>query len=171
MHFTGLLGLIFILAAAYLFSTNRKAINPRVIGWGIALQFLFAVIVLKFSYGQRFMQAAGDVVNRLLSYADAGSRFVFGSLADPACPAAFVFAFKVLTTIIFISAFFALLYFLGIMQLIIRGAAWVMTRLMGVSGAESLDVAASIFMGQTEAPLTIRPFIPKLTQSELMTVM
>lgn len=171
MHLTGLLGIILILAACYLFSTDRRALNPRIVAWGIGLQFLFAFIVLRFSYGQRFMQGAGDVVNRLLSYADAGSRFVFGSLADPAGPAAFVFAFKVLPTIIFISAFFALLYYLGIMQVIIRGAAWVMTRLMGVSGAESLDVAASIFMGQTEAPLTIRPFIPKLTHSELMTVM
>jgi concentrative nucleoside transporter, CNT family len=171
MHLTGLLGIVLILATCYLFSTTRRAINPRVIAWGIALQFLFAFIVLRFSYGQLFMQRAGDVVNRLLSYADVGSRFVFGSLADPAGPAAFVFAFKVLPTIIFISAFFALLYYLGIMQIIIRGAAWLMTRLMGVSGAESLDVAASIFMGQTEAPLTIRPFIPKLTHSELMTVM
>lgn len=171
MHLTGLLGVLFILAACFVFSTDRRSINPRVIAWGIALQFLFALIVLRSSYGQRFMQAAGDVVNRLLSYADVGSRFVFGSLADPAGPAAFVFAFKVLPTIIFISAFFALLYYLGVMQVIIRAAAWVMTRLMGVSGAESLDVAASIFMGQTEAPLTIRPFIPKLTQSELMTVM
>jgi CNT family concentrative nucleoside transporter len=171
MHLIGLLGVLLILAACFVFSTDRRSINPRVIAWGIALQFLFALIVLRFSYGQRFMQAAGDVVNRLLSYADVGSRFVFGSLADPAGPAAFVFAFKVLPTIIFISAFFALLYYLGIMQVIIRAAAWVMTRLMGVSGAESLDVAASIFMGQTEAPLTIRPFIPKLTRSELMTVM
>jgi concentrative nucleoside transporter, CNT family len=171
MHLTGLLGILFILGAAYALSSNRKAVNLRIIGWGIGLQFLFAWIVLRFSFGQRFMQAAGDKVNQLLGYADVGSSFVFGSLASPAGPAGFVFAFKVLPTIIFISALFAMLYFLGIMQIIIRGAAWVMTRLMGVSGAESLDVAASIFMGQTEAPLTIRPFISKLTESELMTVM
>ena len=172
MHLTGILGIILILGAAYLFSTDRKALNWKIVGWGITLQFLFAYIVLRFEAGQYFMQQAGDVVNKLLSYANVGSRFVFGAqLTDPAGPAGFVFAFRVLPTIIFISAFFALLYYLGIMQLIIRGAAWVMTRLMGVSGAESLDVAASIFMGQTEAPLTIRPFIPKLTNSELMTIM
>ena len=172
MHLTGLLGIALILTAAFFFSTNRKAFNFKILGWGIALQFLFAFIVLRFPYGQMFMQRAGDVVNKLLSYADVGSSFVFGEqLTNPGGPAGFVFAFRVLPTIIFISAFFALLYYIGVMQLIIRGAAWIMTRLMGVSGAESLDVAASIFMGQTEAPLTIRPFIPKLTNSELMTVM
>jgi CNT family concentrative nucleoside transporter len=171
MRLTGLLGLVVILAAAYLFSTARKVINTRIIAYGIGLQFFFAVLVLKFSLGQRVMQAAGNVVNRLLSFANDGSTFVFGSLADPSAPAGFVFAFRVLPTIIFMAAFFAVLYYFGIMQLIIKGAAWVMTRLMGVSGAESLDVAASIFMGQTEAPLTIRPFLSKLTNSELMTVM
>ena len=171
MHLTGLLGIAIILGACYAFSTDRKAINWKVMGWGVALQFLFAWIVLKFEYGQRFMQGAGNVVNTLLSYSEAGATFVFGSLARPDGPAAFVFAFRVLPTIIFIAAFFAVLYYIGLMQLIIQGAAWFMTRIMGVSGAESLDVAASIFMGQTEAPLTIRPFISKLTRSELMTVM
>lgn len=110
-------------------------------------------------------------MNKLLSYASVGAQFVFGTLADPAGKAGFVFAFFVLPTIIFIAAFFAVLYHFGIMQAIIRAAAWVMVRLMGVSGAESLSVAASTFMGQTEAPLTIRPFISKLTQSELLTIM
>src|SRR5207302_10371899 len=171
MRFIGLLGIAVILTLCWLFSTNRKAANLRIVAWGIGLQFFFAWIVLRFTFGQRVMAAAGDKVNQLLGYADIGSDFVFGSLAHPDRPAGFIFAFKVLPTIIFISAFFALLYYLGIMQIIIRGAAWLMTRLMGVSGAESLDVAASIFMGQTEAPLTIRPFLGKLTQSELMTVM
>jgi concentrative nucleoside transporter, CNT family len=110
-------------------------------------------------------------VEWLLGFAQAGASMVFGSLADPGAPAGFIFAFRVLPTIIFMAAFFALLYYIGIMQVIIKGAAWLMTRIMGVSGAESLDVAASIFMGQTEAPLTIRPFLSRLTQSELMTVM
>lgn len=170
-HLTGLLGLVIILGLAYAFSTARKVVSFRVIGWGIGLQFLFAYLVLNFKYGQIAMSKAGDVVNKLLSFANDGSSFVFGSLADPTAPAGFVFAFRVLPTIIFMAAFFAVLYYFGIMQLIIKGAAWVMTRLMNVSGAESLDVAASIFMGQTEAPLTIRPFISKLTQSELMTIM
>jgi CNT family concentrative nucleoside transporter len=171
MRLTGVLGILVILGACYAFSANRKAIKLKIILWGIGLQFLFAFIVLKFSYGQRFMQAAGDTVNKLLSYAQVGAQFVFGSLANPAGNAGFVFAFYVLPTIVFMAAFFAVLYYFGIMQFVIKWVAKFMTWIMGVSGAESLDVAASIFMGQTEAPLTIRPFIPKLTRSELMTVM
>jgi CNT family concentrative nucleoside transporter len=171
MRLTGVLGILVILGACYAFSTNRKAIKLKIILWGIALQFLFAYIVLKFSYGQRFMQTAGDAVNKLLSYAQVGAQFVFGSLGNPAGNAGFVFAFYVLPTIIFMAAFFAVLYYFGIMQFVIKWVAKFMTWVMEVSGAESLDVAASIFMGQTEAPLTIRPFLPKLTRSELMTIM
>jgi CNT family concentrative nucleoside transporter len=171
MRLTGLLGIIVILGACYAFSTNRKAIKPKIVLWGIGLQFLFALIVLKSSYGQLFMQSAGSAVNKLLSYAQAGAEFMFGALANPGGPAGFVFAFYVLPTIVFIAAFFAVLYYLGVMQFIIKWVAKGMTYVMGVSGAESLDVAASIFMGQTEAPLTIRPFIPRLTRSELMTIM
>jgi CNT family concentrative nucleoside transporter len=170
-HLTGILGILGILGACYLFSTDRKAVKWRIVAWGIALQLLFAVIVLKFQFGQAFMKAAGDAVTTLLGYAFDGASFVFGDLASPTGKAGFVFAFAILPTIIFMAAFFAVMYHFGIMQVIIRGAAWVMTRVMGVSGAESLNVAASIFMGQTEAPLTIRPFLPKLTRSELMTVM
>jgi CNT family concentrative nucleoside transporter len=111
------------------------------------------------------------VVNRLLSYAFVGSEFVFGDLGKQGSHLGFYFAFQVLPTIIFIAAFFAVLYHYGVMQFVIKVAAWIMTRVMGASGAESLNVAASIFMGQTEAPLTIRPFLPDLTRSELMTVM
>jgi CNT family concentrative nucleoside transporter len=171
MRLTGLLGILIILGACYAFSTNRKAIKLKIVAWGVGLQFLFALIVLKFTYGQRFMAGAGGAVNKLLSYAQAGATFMFGSLADPAGPVGFVFAFYVLPTIVFIAAFFAVLYYLGVMQFIIKWVAKAMTAVMGVSGAESLDVAASIFMGQTEAPLTIRPFIAKLTQSEMMTIM
>src|SRR5205807_939776 len=110
-------------------------------------------------------------VSKLLGYSAAGAEFVFGALGKPAPPVGFVFAFQVLPTIIFISAFFALLYYVGIMQLVIRFFAWLMKRTMGVSGVESLNVAASIFMGQTEAPLTIRPLLPECTKSELMTIM
>ncbi len=170
-HLTGILGILVILGACWAFSTNRKAVKWKIVVWGVCLQLLFAFIVLKFQWGQDVMQTAGAAVNRLLSFAQVGASFVFGSLADPGGPSGLVFAFYVLPTIIFMAAFFAVLYHFGIMQAIIKGAAWVMTRLMGVSGAESLDVAASIFMGQTEAPLTIRPFLEKLTRSELMTVM
>ena len=168
---TGLFGILALLGGCYLFSSQRQAVKWKIIAWGIGLQLLFAVIVLKFQWGQNAMSAAGAAVNTLLSYAFVGASFVFGPLADPAGKDGFVFAFAILPTIIFMASFFAVLYHFGIMQVIIRGAAWVMTRLMGVSGAESLNVAASIFMGQTEAPLTIRPFLPKLTESELMTVM
>jgi concentrative nucleoside transporter, CNT family len=170
-QWTGILGILAILGACWMFSTNRKAIKWRIVAWGVGLQLLFALIVLKFDWGQRAMSAAGDAVNTLLGYATVGATFVFGPLADPVGKDGFVFAFAILPTIIFMAAFFAVLYHFGVMQIIIRGAAWVMTRLMGVSGAESLDVAASIFMGQTEAPLTIRPFLDKLTRSEMMTVM
>jgi concentrative nucleoside transporter, CNT family len=170
-RFTSILGIAAILGGCYAFSTDRKAVKWKIVAWGVGLQLLFGFVVLKFVWGQEAMSFAGDKVKALLDYALVGASFVFGSLADPGASAGFVFAFVVLPTIVFMAAFFALLYHLGVMQVIIKGAAWVMTRLMGVSGAESLDVAASIFMGQTEAPLTIRPFLSRLTRSEMMTVM
>jgi concentrative nucleoside transporter, CNT family len=170
-RFTGVLGLITMLGLAYLFSTDRKAIKLKAVLWGVGLQLVFAVFVLKFEIGRRLFEKAGFLVNRLLSFSYIGSEFVFGEIGKKISSLGFSFAFQVLPTIIFIAAFFALLYHIGVMQLIIRAAAWIMTRVMGVSGAESLNVAASIFMGQTEAPLTIRPFLSKLTKSELMCVM
>jgi CNT family concentrative nucleoside transporter len=169
-RFTGILGLLTILGLAYAFSTNRRAIRLKTVAWGLGLQFVFAIFVLRIDAGRLAFQKAGDAVTTLLSYAYAGSHFVFGDLAKPGSQLGY-FAFGVLPTVIFIAAFFAVLYHFGVMQIIIRIFAWVMTRVMGASGAESLNVAASIFMGQTEAPLTIRPFLPDLTRSELMTVM
>jgi len=171
IRLTGLIGIIGVVALAYAFSTNRHAIRLRTILWGLGLQLVFAIIVLRWTFGQRIMAVAGAGVTKLLSYSAAGAEFVFGSLGKASTSTGFIFAFQVLPTIIFISAFFALLYYLGVMQLIIRFFAWLMKRTMGVSGVESLDVAASIFMGQTEAPLTIRPFLPECTRSELMTIM
>jgi concentrative nucleoside transporter, CNT family len=171
IRLTGLIGIVCIVALAYAFSTDRRAIRVRTIIWGLGLQFVFAVLVLRWTFGQRLMASAGAGVTQLLSYASAGSEFVFGSLGRPGQPVGFVFAFQVLPTIIFISAFFAVLYYIGVMQIIIRFFAWLMKLTMKVSGVESLDVAASIFMGQTEAPLTIRPFLPECTRSELMTIM
>ncbi len=170
-RFTGVLGLITMIGLAYLFSTDRKAIKLKAVLWGVGLQLVFAVFVLKFEIGRRLFEKAGFLVNKLLSFSYIGSEFVFGEIGKKASSLGFSFAFQVLPTIIFIAAFFALLYHIGVMQLVIRAAAWIMTRVMGVSGAESLNVAASIFMGQTEAPLTIRPFLSKLTKSELMCVM
>src|SRR6202051_3226999 len=169
-RFTGILGLLTMLGLAYAFSTNRRAINKKTVVWGLGLQVLFAIFVLKVEIGRVLFQKAGDAVNRLLSYAFVGSKFVFGELGAQGSSMGFVFAFQVLPTVIFISAFFAVLYHYGVMQFIIRQMAKVMIG-MGASGAQSLDVAASIFMGQAEAPLTIRPYLPTLTRSELMTVM
>ncbi|MFZ0773279.1 MAG: NupC/NupG family nucleoside CNT transporter [Candidatus Sulfotelmatobacter sp.] len=169
-RFTGILGLLTMLGLAYAFSTNRRAIRLKTVAWGLGLQLAFAVCVLRIEAGRNAFQKAGDAVAKLLSYAHAGSHFVFGDLANPGSQLGYV-AFGVLPTVIFIAAFFAVLYHFGIMQIVIRIFAWVMTRVMGASGAESLNVAASIFMGQTEAPLTIRPFLSDLTRSELMTVM
>jgi len=169
-RFTGILGLLAMLGLAYAFSTDRKAIRMKTVAWGLGLQFVFAVFVLKVDAGRALFQAAGNYVTKLLSYAYFGSHFVFGDLANPGSQFGY-FAFGVLPTVIFIAAFFAVLYHYGIMQAIIKVAAIIMTRVMGASGAESLNVAASIFMGQTEAPLTIRPFLKDLTRSELMTVM
>jgi CNT family concentrative nucleoside transporter len=167
---TGLLGLVSILALCYLLSTNRRLIRLRLLLWGLGLQFTFAFLVLKTGFGRLF-QAASVAVNALLEYAEEGSRFVFGPLGAKDGPFGVVFAFQVLPIVIFIASLFAILYYLGIMQHVIRWMAWLMQRVMGASGAESTNVAASIFMGQTEAPLTIRPFLPRMTESELFTVM
>ena len=169
-RFTGLLGLIVFLALAYAFSTNRRAIRWRTVAWGLGLQILFAFLVIKWTFGQTILRTASNAVTALLAHAVDGSSMVFGPLGTPGNPLA-VFAFAVLPTIIFISAFFALLYHIGFMQQVIRVVAWIMQRTMGTSGAESTNVAASIFMGQTEAPLTIRPFLAGATRSELMTIM
>src|SRR5581483_5221747 len=172
-RFVGVLGIAVLLVLAYVFSTDRKAIQLRTVAWGLGLQLGLGFFVLRSSTGSSIFAFLGAGANKLLSFSYAGSTLVFGDLGLPKefSKLGFSFAFQVLPTIIFIAALFAVLYHLGVMQLIIRGAAWLMTRVMGASGAESLSVAASIFMGQTEAPLTIRPFLPELTQSELMTVM
>jgi CNT family concentrative nucleoside transporter len=174
-----------ILGIAYLCSMNRRAINWMTVAWGLGLQIVFALIVLKTSVGQRVFSTLGDGINKLLGFAGVGAAFVFGplgnstiwgramtsALGSEGAQYAVIFAFQVLPTIIFIAALFAILYYYGIMQIVVRVFAVLMHRVMRASGAESLNVAASIFMGQTEAPLTIRPYLPEMTQSELMTVM
>jgi CNT family concentrative nucleoside transporter len=180
-----LTGLIVILAIAYAFSTNRRAIDRRTVAWGLSLQILFALIVLKTEAGRVVFQKLAAVINHLLDFAFVGSSFVFGPLGSKTvwpqimtkilgpdgAQYGVIFAFQVLPTIIFIAALFAILYYFGIMQVVVRAFAVGMHRVMRASGAESLNVAASIFMGQTEAPLTIRPFIPRMTESELMCIM
>jgi concentrative nucleoside transporter, CNT family len=172
MHrFVGLLGILTMLGLGYVFSTDRRAIRYKTVAWGLGLQIVFAFLVIKWTYGQYIFQRLGAAANWLLDFAFYGSSFVFGSLGQKGSPMGFFFAFQALPTIIFIAAFFALLYHFGVMQLVVKASARVMSALMGASGAESLNVAASIFMGQTEAPLSIRPFLPDVTRSELMTIM
>jgi concentrative nucleoside transporter, CNT family len=180
-----LFGAAVILAIAVACSTNRRAINWTTVAWGLALQVVFALIVLKTTLGQRVFETLGHGINKLLGFAGVGAAFVFGPLGDAGvwgramtgalgadgANYAVIFAFQVLPTIIFIAALFAILYYYGVMQIVVRVFAVVMQRVMKCSGAESLNVAASIFMGQTEAPLTIRPYLPDMTESELMTVM
>jgi len=229
-RFTALIGFVAILAIAWAISTNRRAIKWRPVIWGLILQIVVAVLVLKGTQIEamlapialpltrtgaalvfvglaivayllvRFMPAAGKavwiafgivtvylflafnllafifetmkhVVNKLIGYTQEGAKFVFGTLGDGSTSLGFIFATQVLPTIIFIASIFAILYYIGAMQIVVRFFAKVMSRFMGTSGAESTSVAASIFMGQTEAPLTIRPFLPSMTNSELMTVM
>jgi CNT family concentrative nucleoside transporter len=170
-RFTGVLGILAVLLAAWLGSTDRWRIRWRTVAWGLGLQLLFAFIVLRFSYGQSALAWAGGVVNAMLASTQAGTQVLFGALGTPNTSFGTIFAFQVLPTIIFISAFFAVLYHIGVMQIVIRALAWVMLKTMRISGAESMNVAASIFMGQTEAPLTIRPFLAGATRSELMTIM
>jgi CNT family concentrative nucleoside transporter len=180
-----LVGLLVILTLAYIASSNRRAIDRRTVAWGLGLQILFALLVLKTTPGQQLFTFLGQGINRLLDFGNVGAAFVFGPLGDKeAWPRimtavlgeegarySVLFAFQVLPTIIFIAALFAILYYLGVMQFVVRIFAVGMRRFMKASGAESLNVAASIFMGQTEAPLTIRPYLPEMTRSELMTVM
>jgi CNT family concentrative nucleoside transporter len=170
-RFTGLIGLIAIVLGAYLFSTNRSAIQRRVVVWGVLLQFSFAFIVLKTPFGKLFY-VFSLFVNALLGYSAAGASFVFGDkLGLRNDEFGVIIAFQVLPIVIFICSLFAILYYLGVMQFFVKLMAVVMQRFMGTSGAESTCVAASIVMGQTEAPVTVRPFLESMTESELFTVM
>jgi CNT family concentrative nucleoside transporter len=177
-------GAIVILGIGYAGSVDRRAIDLRTVAWGLSLQVAFALVVLRTGVGQRTFAALGDLITRLLGFAGVGATFVFGPLGSSnewsrvmsrvlgsEGASGVLVAFQVLPTIIFVAALFAILYYLGVMQVMVRFFAVVMHRVMRASGAESLNVAASIFMGQAEAPLTIRPYLAELTRSELMTVM
>lgn len=165
----GVLGLIFLLGTGYLLSENRRAIRWKTVFWGLLLQLIFAIFILKLGVGQRALEIAAAGVTWLIGFANEGGAFVFGNLATDADN--FVFAFRVLPIVIFIASFFSCLYYLGVMQAVVLGMARIMTRFMGVSGAESLAAAANVFMGQTEAPIVVAPYIPEMTRSELMALM
>lgn len=183
-RFTGLIGMAFIIGMAYLLSNNKKRINWRLVGIGLSIQAIFAVLILKGGDFAQYFAPLGwpkaffNVVSRgfvkILDFTTNGATFVFGDLAKaPGSEGSmgFFFAFQVLPTIIFFSAVMSVLYHLGVMQRIVQGMAWVMYKLMGTSGAESLSCTANIFVGQTEAPLMIRPFVKNMTMSELLAIM
>jgi len=182
-------GLLALLGIAWAMSTDRSRISWRLVGWGVALQMLFALFILKTSVGEKLFDAAGTLVVGLLGFTLDGASFVFGNLVYDTVPVGVVgqggftalpdqvaqtgaaFAFFVLPTIIFFSALMTVLYHIGAMQVVVRGCAWIMQRTLGTSGAETLSAAGNIFVGQTEAPLLIKPFIEKMTKSELMALM
>lgn len=165
----GIVGIFVIFCIAFLFSTNRKAINWRTVLAGLAIQLIFAFIVLKWELGRQVLMAVSDAVQKLINYANEGIAFLFGPLVDAA--GGFVFALNVLTAIIFFSSLISVLYYLGIMQFVIKILGGGLSKVLGTSKAESVNAAANIFVGQTEAPLVIRPFLNKMTKSELFAVM
>jgi CNT family concentrative nucleoside transporter len=171
-------GALTFIGIVALFSTNLRAVNWRTLGWGIGLQLVLAVLVLKVKRAYVAFETAGEVVKQFISFSDKGAEFVFGNLARPGDialkPGAeflFMFAFKALPPILFVSAFFTVLYHFGILQWIVQMMARVMVYLMRTSGAETLSVSANVFMGQTEAPLIVKPYVPRMTNSELFTLM
>lgn len=167
----GTLGIAFLLAIAWLLSNNRRAINWRLVGAGMALQVVFALGVLKVPLVNKAFDAVASFFVVVLDFTKAGSAFIFGSIIERTDTFGYIFAFQVLPTVVFFSALSAALYYFGILQRIIYGISWVMTRTMGLSGPESLAAAANVFIGQTEAPLVIRPYLEKMTRSELLCLM
>ncbi|HSF15375.1 MAG TPA: nucleoside transporter C-terminal domain-containing protein [Vicinamibacteria bacterium] len=170
-RFIGFAGLLVILAVAYGLSMNRSAIRARTVLWGISLQVLFALFVMKTSIGIQVFRYASDIVTELMDKATAGGAFVFGEALVNDERLGFIFVVKALPIVIFLSSFFAVLYYVGILQKVVLLMARVMSTTMETSGAESLSCAANVFMGQTEAPLVIAPYVEKMTYSELATLM
>ena len=166
----GLFGLAVLIGIAFVFSNNKRAVSWKLVLSGVALQLVFATLVLKVPFGRDVFNAIATGFVKLLDFVRVGSEFIFGTLTDTS-KFGFVFAVQVLPTIIFFASLTGVLYHLGVMQRIVRGMAWIITKVMNVSGAETTSVCASVFIGQTEAPLTIKPYIERMTQSELMTVM
>jgi CNT family concentrative nucleoside transporter len=179
-RFTGLIGLAVVLGVAFALSKDRRAIRWRTVAWAFALQLAFGLVVLYWEPGKQALESFSNGVSRAITFADEGGGFLFGWLAGPMEPLGektglplrgFIFAFKVMPIVIFICAFFSILYHFGLIQVVVRGMAWVMQKTMKVSGAEALCVAANVFIGQTEAPVLIAPYIASMTKSELLTMM
>jgi len=171
-RFIGILGIIAILGIAYLLSNNKKNIDKRLIIWGLGLQLFFGIFILVTPFGKPIFSWCDKAINKLLSFSQDGSNFLFASFIDGQMhPAVINFAFYVLPTVIFFSALMSVLYHLGLMQKVIKVIAWIMQKTMKTSGPETTSISANIFVGQTEAPLVIKPYIQKMTNSELMAVM
>lgn len=169
--YRGLIGIFFLLTICFLYSSDRKKIDWKLVATGLILQIVFALLVLKVDFvAAGFDWISGKVVE-FLNTSEAGASFVFGKLIDPSASMGYIFAFKVLPTIVFFSAFTSLLYYLGILQKVVYVFAWVMSKTMRLSGAESLAAAANIFIGQTEAPLVVKPYLEKMTKSEILCLM
>ena len=166
----GILGLVILLSIAFGFSSNRKEVDWKLVASGLGLQLFFATLVILVPGGKRFFEGLSRIFVTIIGFAMDGSSFIFGSLADPT-NLGFIFAFQVLPTIIFFASLMAVLYHLGVMQKFVQAMAWVMLKVMRISGSESLSVAANVFVGQTEAPLVVRPYISRMTESELLTMM
>ncbi len=168
----GILGMIVLLLIAFLFSANRKAINWRMVGIGLGIQLLLAVGILKVPFIRDIFSFLGKIFNEILNFTIAGSEFLLGNLLNLENPnIGYIFAFQILPTIIFFSALTSVLFYLGIIQKIVKGLAWLLTKTLGISGAESLSVAGNIFLGQTEAPLMIKAYLEKMNKSEILLVM
>jgi len=170
-QFTGFIGLLVLLAVAFALSSNRGAIRWRIVIGGVLMQVVLALLVLRVPPAERFFQGIAAGATRILSFADAGAAYILGDALYTQKALGFIFAFHVLPSIIFFASFMSVLYHAGIMQQVVRAMAFVMNRVMGVSGAESLAMAANVFVGQTEAPLVVRPYVERMTRSELMTLM
>ena len=171
-------GVFFFFGLVAMFSSNLRQVNWRTIGWGVAIQVILALLVLKVPFVNQMFTAAKVVIVSFIDFSDRGAEFVFGNLARPGDLALnpgkeflFIFAFKALPPILFVSAFFTVLYHYGILQRCVRWMARGMVHLMGTSGAETLSVSANVFMGQTEAPLIVKPYVPRMTNSELFALM
>src|SRR5579859_5633588 len=172
------LGWLVMIATAWAISYNRKKFPWRTVLWGVGLQFTLAYLILNTAGGKEFFVISGKVVQKLIQFSNEGTKFVFGSLADPDAMGdvfgsnnGIVFAILVTGTVVLVAALSSLFYHWGILQRVVHAVAWVMRKAMGTSGSETLSAAANIFMGQTEAPLVIRPYVPRMTRSELMTIM
>jgi len=171
----GLLGLTALIGIAFVFSKHKKKINWQLVGSGVAIQIVLGILVFKVPVFANFFGVIAGFFTQLLSFTDEGARFIFGNLVanDPEISKTmgYIFAFKVLPTVVFFSALTSLLYYLGVLQKIVFGFAWILSKTMRLSGAESLAAAANIFIGQTEAPLVVKPYISKMTKSEIMCLM